>query len=174
MVERGEFRRDLFYRINVVRVDLPPLRVRGDDIGLLAEYFANKAAHEVGRSVGGLSTDVYQVLKGYHWPGNVRELQNVVRRAIAMTRLPMAGVDDLPDEIVAAAGRAAGAEAGAIGFFAQRAEHLAKFEMHYLVDLLTRHLGDVSAAAREARLPRGTLYRLMKGHGLDAAQFRKS
>ena len=174
MVERGEFRRDLFYRINVVRVDLPPLRVRGDDIGLLAEYFANKAAHEVGRSVGGLSTDVYQVLKGYHWPGNVRELQNVVRRAIAMTRLPMAGVDDLPDEIVAAAGRAAGAEAGAIGFFAQRAEHLAKFEMHSLVDLLTRHLGDVSAAAREARLPRGTLYRLMKGHGLDAAQFRKS
>ena len=172
MVERGEFRRDLFYRINVVRVDLPPLRVRGDDIGLLAEYFANKAAHEVGRSVGGLSTDVYQVLKGYHWPGNVRELQNVVRRAIAMTRLPMAGVDDLPDEIVAAAGRAAGAEAGAIGFFAQRAEHLAKFEMHYLVDLLTRHLGDVSAAAREARLPRGTLYRLMKGHGLDGAQFR--
>ena len=155
-------------------VDLPPLRVRGDDICLLAEYFANKAAHEVGRSVGGLSTDVYQVLKGYHWPGNVRELQNVVRRAIAMTRLPMAGVDDLPDEIVAAAGRAAGAEAGAIGFFAQRAEHLAKFEMHYLVDLLTRHLGDVSAAAREARLPRGTLYRLMKGHGLDAAQFRKS
>ena len=122
MVERGEFRRDLYYRINVVRIDLPPLRVRGDDIGLLAEHFANKAAHEMGRSLGGLSTDVYQVLRGYHWPGNVRELQNVVRRAIAMTRSPMAGIDDLPDDVVAAAGRTAGAEAGAIGFFAQRAE----------------------------------------------------
>ncbi len=173
MVERGEFRRDLFYRINVVRIDLPALRSRGDDIGLLAEFFANRAAQEMGRTVGGLSTDVYQILKSYHWPGNVRELQNVVRRAIAMTRSPVAGVDDLPDEVVAAAGRAAGAEAGAVGFFAQRAEHVARFEKQYLADLLARHLGDVSAAAREARLPRGTLYRLMKGHGLDGASFRK-
>ena len=173
MVDRGEFRRDLFYRINVVRIDLPPLRIRGDDIGLLAEFFANRAAQEMGRQVGGLSTDVYQVLKTYHWPGNVRELQNVVRRSIAMTRSPMVGIDDLPDEVVAAAGRSAGAEAGAVGFFAQRAEHVARFEKQYLTDLLTRHLGDVSAAAREARLPRGTLYRLMKGHGLDGATFRK-
>jgi Nif-specific regulatory protein len=173
MVQRGEFRRDLYYRINVVRVDLPPLRTRGDDIGLLAEHFANKAAAEMGRSVGGLSTDVYQVLKGYHWPGNVRELQNVVRRAIAMTRSSMAGIDDLPDDVVSAAGRTATAEAEAVGFFAQRADHVARFEKQFLTDLLARHLGDVSAAAREARLPRGTLYRLMKGHGLDGGQFRK-
>jgi DNA-binding NtrC family response regulator len=84
----------------------------------------------------------------------------------------MAGIDDLPDDVVAAAGRTAGAEAGAIGFFAQRAEQVARFEKQFLADLLARHLGDVSAAAREARLPRGTLYRLMKGHGLDGAQFR--
>jgi two-component system response regulator HydG len=173
MVERGEFRRDLFYRINVVRIELPPLRTRGDDIGLLAEFFANKAAQEMGRPVGGLSTDVYQVLRSYHWPGNVRELQNAVRRAITMTREPTAGVDDLPDEVVAAAGRASGPEAGAVGFFAQRTEHVSRFEKQYLTDLLARHLGDVSAAAREARLPRGTLYRLMKGHGLDGASFRK-
>jgi two-component system response regulator HydG len=173
MVDRGGFRRDLFYRINVVRIDLPPLRSRGDDIGLLAEFFANKAAQEMGRTVGGLSTDVYQVLKSYHWPGNVRELQNVVRRAIAMTRQAVAGVDDLPDDVVAAAGRAAVAEDGATGFFAQRAEHVARFERQYLADLLARHAGDVTAAAREARLPRGTLYRLMKGHGLDGATFRK-
>jgi DNA-binding NtrC family response regulator len=173
MVDEGEFRRDLFYRINVVRVALPPLRARGDDIGLLAEHFANRAAHEMGRPVGGLSTDVYQVLKSYHWPGNVRELQNVVRRAIALTRSPTAGIDDLPDEIVAAAGRTASAEAGAVGFFARRAEHVARFEREFLTDLLTRHLGDVSAAAREARLPRGTLYRLLKGHAIDAAAFRR-
>ncbi|MFM8378256.1 MAG: sigma-54 dependent transcriptional regulator [Planctomycetia bacterium] len=173
MVEQGEFRRDLFYRINVVRIDLPPLRQRGDDIGLLAEHFANRAAQEAGRSVRGLSTDVYQVLRGYPWPGNVRELHNVVRRAIAMTRSPMAGIDDLPDEIVAAAGRAVGDESATPGFFAQRAEHVARFERQTITDLLSRHAGDVTAAAREARLPRGTLYRLMKSHGLDAQPFRR-
>ena len=172
MVSDGEFRRDLFYRINVVRIDLPPLRARGDDIGLLAEFFANRAAQEMGRPIGGLSTDVYQVLKGYHWPGNVRELQNVVRRAIALTRSPTAGIDDLPDEVVAAAGRGGATDAGSAGFFAKRTEHVARFEQQFLTELLTRHAGDVSAAAREARLPRGTLYRLMKGHSLDAATFR--
>ncbi|MFM8635888.1 MAG: sigma-54 interaction domain-containing protein [Planctomycetia bacterium] len=176
MVERGEFRRDLLYRINVVRIDLPPLRARGDDIGLLAESFACRAAREMGRGTGALSPDVYQVLKAYSWPGNVRELQNAIRRAVAMTDSPTAGVDDLPDEIVAAAcpvpADAAG-DAVPEGFIARRARHVAQFERHYLVDLLTRHAGDVSAAAREASLPRGTLYRLMKGHGLDGASFRK-
>ena len=172
MVAQGEFRRDLFYRINVVRIDLPPLRMRGDDIGLLAESFAHRAAQEMGRGQGGLTTDAYQVLKGYHWPGNVRELHNAVRRAIAMTRSKTAGVEDLPDEIVAAAGRVVD-DGVADGFFAQRARHVAQFERHYLSELLARHSGDVSAAARDARVPRGTLYRLMKGHGIDGAAFRK-
>jgi two-component system response regulator HydG len=172
MVERGEFRRDLFYRINVVRIDLPPLRARGDDVGLLAEFFANRAAQEMGKPVSGLSMDAYQVLRGYHWPGNVRELQNAVRRAVAMTRSATAGVEDLPDDIVAAAGRASG-DAAETGFFAQRAAHMAQFERQFLTDLLARHQGDVTAAAREAKLPRGTLYRLMKGHALDGAAFRR-
>jgi len=172
MVADGTFRRDLFYRINVVRIDLPPLRARGDDVGLLAEHFANRAAQEMGRLAGGLSTDVYQILKGYHWPGNVRELQNVVRRAVALARSPTAGTDDLPDDVVAAAGRVASSDPSHTGFFAKRAEHVARFEKQFLSDLLTRHAGDVSAAARVARLPRGTLYRLMKSHALDAATFR--
>ena len=172
MVESGGFRRDLYYRINVVRIELPPLRDRGDDVGLLAEHFANKAAREMGRPVAGLSTDVYQVLKAYHWPGNVRELQNVVRRALALARSPTAGIDDLPDEVVSAAGRQVTAAGDGDGFFSRRAEHVARFERQYISDLLARHHGDVSAAAREAGIPRGTLYRLMKGHGLDAATFR--
>ncbi len=172
LVKSGAFRRDLYYRINVVRIDLPPLRDRGDDVGLLAEHFAAKASREMGRPVGGLSTDVYQLLKAYHWPGNVRELQNVVRRALALARSPTAGIDDLPDEVVAAAGRQAATAGDGAGFFARRTEHVARFERQYLSDLLVRHKGDVSAAAREAALPRGTLYRLMKGHGLDAATYR--
>jgi len=172
MVARGEFRRDLLYRINVVRIDLPPLRDRGDDIGLLAEFFANRAAQEMEKKVGGLSIDAYQVLRGYHWPGNVRELQNAVRRAVAMTRSATAGVADLPDEIVAAAGRLQPADQAPDGFFSKRAEHMARFERQFLSDLLSRHEGDVSAAAREARIPRGTLYRLMKSHSIEAAGFR--
>jgi two-component system response regulator HydG len=172
MVERGEFRRDLFYRINVVRIDLPPLRDRGDDVGLLAEFFANRAAQEMGKTVTGLSIDAYQVLRNYHWPGNVRELQNAVRRAVAMTRSATPDVEDLPDEIVAAAGRSGPAAEGDGGYFAKRAEHVARFEKQYLTDLLSRHHGDVSAAAREAKLPRGTLYRLMKSHAIDGAAFR--
>jgi DNA-binding NtrC family response regulator len=94
-----------------------------------------------------------------------------------MTRSATAGVDDLPDEIVAAAGRAAAATAGeqpaGDGFFARRAEHVARFEKQFLAELLARHEGDISAAARDAKLPRGTLYRLMKTHALDGAAFRR-
>ncbi len=173
MVAGEAFRRDLFYRINVVRIDLPPLRDRGDDIGLLAEYFANRAGHEMGRGAGRLSSDAYQVLRHYRWPGNVRELQNAVRRAMALAPGDVAGADDLPDEIVAASGGLDRGEVAEEGFFAQRAAHVAKFERQYLTELLGRHGGDVTAAAREARIPRGTLYRLMKGHELDGASFRR-
>jgi len=174
MVAEGGFRRDLYYRVNVVRIDMPPLRERGDDIGLLAEAFANRAGKEMGRSIGGISPDAYGVLRSYAWPGNVRELSNVIRRAVAMSRSKMVGLDDLPDDLVASAGRNGGAAAGdgEVGFFAQRQAHTARFERQYLTDLLTRHTGDVTAAAREARLPRGTLYRLLKGHEIDAASFR--
>jgi DNA-binding NtrC family response regulator len=93
-----------------------------------------------------------------------------------MTRSKTVGVEDLPDDIVARAGKRVsddtddGEEAG---FFAQRARHVAAFERGYLTDLLDRFAGDVSAAARSAGIPRGTLYRLMKSHGLDGATFRK-
>jgi DNA-binding NtrC family response regulator len=161
----------LYYRLNVFPVHVPALRERIEDIPLLAEHFLHRFARKHGVKVTGFADSARATMLTYRWPGNVRELQNVVRRAIAMTKSPVAGVDDLPDELVAAAGPSAVAESS--GFFAQRAEHVARFERQYFHDLLTRHAGDVSAAAREARLPRGTLYRLMKGHGLDGAAFRK-
>jgi two-component system response regulator PilR (NtrC family) len=180
MVENGSFRRDLFYRINVVRIGLPPLRQRGDDIGLLAEFFAFRAGREMGREAVRLSTDAYQVLRHYPWPGNVRELQNVIRRALALAAGEVAGVDDLPDEIIAASGgqepalaaSCNGSTGGSTGFFAERGACVARFERQYLTTLLSRHAGDVSAAAKEAKVPRGTLYRLLKSHEIDAASFR--
>jgi len=180
MVEDGRFRRDLYYRINVVRIELPPLRTRGDDLGLLAERFAAKYSREMGRTIHGISPEAYQVMSQYAWPGNVRELQNVMRRAIALSTDTLIGPDDLPDALVAEAGRnptngsatSGPGEASDQGYFALRDEHLAKFERQYLIDLLTRHHGDVKSAAREAQLPRGTLYRLLKNSKIDGGQFR--
>jgi DNA-binding NtrC family response regulator len=170
MIAKGQFRQDLYYRINVVRIDLPPLRQRGDDIGLLAEYMVLRYGREMGRSLKGLSPEAYQVLAQYRWPGNVRELQNVIRRGIALAKGSTIELDDLPDEIVAAAGE--GVSSGNVGYFDLRDQRLAQFESQYLQELLARHHGDVRAAAIEAKLPRGTLYRLMKKHGLGGASFR--
>ncbi|HWA99940.1 MAG TPA: sigma-54 dependent transcriptional regulator [Pirellulales bacterium] len=170
MIAQGRFRQDLYYRINVVRIDLPPLRERGDDLGLLAEYFATRYSREMNRELVGITPEAYQVLSHYHWPGNVRELQNIIRRALALTTDSMLGLDDLPDAIVANAGEVS--TGGAKGFFPQRNQHMANWERHYLTDLLTKHHGDVKTAAEESQVPRGTLYRLMKNHGLDGARFR--
>jgi transcriptional regulator with PAS, ATPase and Fis domain len=170
MIREGRFRQDLYYRINVVRIDLPPLRERGDDIGLVAEYMAFRYAKEMGRQVTSITPEAYQVLSQYRWPGNVRELQNVIRRAIALAKGPLITLDDLPDEVVDAAGQ--GKSTGDVGYFELRDEHLGRFESQYLSDLLARHQGDVRTAAIEAKLPRGTLYRLMKKHSLDGGSFR--
>ena len=180
MVENGTFRRDLFYRINVVRISLPPLRQRGDDIGLLAEFFASRAGREMGLSAGRFSADTYQVLRHYNWPGNVRELQNVIRRAMALTADDVIGVDDLPDNVVTAAGKYLADTSDELkqgtpsraGFLTLKATHVAEFEQHYLHEIMKRLHGDVSAAAKEARVPRGTLYRLLKLHNIEPSRFR--
>jgi two-component system response regulator HydG len=172
MVAQGRFRKDLYYRINVVRIDLPPLSARGDDLGLLAEHFAVKYSREMNKPVSGITPEAYQVLSHYGWPGNVRELQNVIRRALALSTDAMIGLEDLPDSLVVAAGGARTPSDGPAGYFRVRDEHMAKFERQYLTELLRRHGGEVTSAALEAQLPRGTLYRLLKNHGIDAGSFR--
>ena len=186
-VEQGRFRQDLFYRINVVSIPLPPLRERGDDVRLLAEHFLRRHAAEMGKAqVQGFAPEALEVLLSYRWPGNVRELQNAVRRGIAMCRGDRVAVDDLPEHLVMHAGESiaagvaspalAGAGLGTIppgaGFFELRAQRMAAFEREYLGALLHSHQGDVAAAAREARIPRGTYYRLLKNHDLKPAEFR--
>jgi len=182
MIAEGEFREDLYYRINVVRIDLPPLRDREGDIELLLERLVAKYAKETGRPVHGVDAEAVEVLRLYRWPGNVRELQNVVRRGIALTRGDRITLDDLPESIVISAGAAPrarpvgsgdGSDAADCGFFEQRERRVAAFERDYISRLLDRSKGDVTAAAKEARLPRGTLYRLMKNHGIRAAEYRK-
>ncbi len=169
-VKADRFRLDLYYRINVARIDLPPLRMREGDIPFLAQSLLDRYAAEMDRGAVELSPEALEVLCAYEWPGNVRELQNVIKRTLAMTRHETIAPEDLPDSVVAAAGRP-GVAAGE-GFFAQRDRRVAVFERDYLNTLLEETGGDVTRAARDAHLPRGTLYRLLKTHGIDPADFR--
>lgn len=171
MVQERTFREDLFYRINVVRIDLPPLRERGDDLGLLAEHFTMRCSREMERRIPAITPAAYSIMRRYHWPGNIRELQNIIRRAIVLSDDDKIGTDDLPISLVAAAESANGSSSRS--FFDIRDEYLARFEREYFESLLRRHSGNVKESAREAQVPRGTLYRLLKNHAVDPAQFRR-
>ena len=170
MVRRGAFRSDLYYRINVARIVLPPLRQHAEDVPQLAAHFAGRFAREMGRDAARLDGEALEVLSAYPWPGNVRELQNTIKRALINATGDAVTVDDLPQEIVAAAGDVPGSTGG--GFFAARERQLASFERQYFADLLRHHHGDVTRAAAEAQLPRGTLYRLLKKYGINPAEYR--
>ena len=98
-VEEHRFRADLYYRINVVTISVPPLRARGNDILLLAQYFLSKQAKKSGKSVSTISASAARKLLEYDWPGNVRELENCMERALALAAFSEVGVDDLPDKV---------------------------------------------------------------------------
>jgi transcriptional regulator with PAS, ATPase and Fis domain len=95
-VERKRFRRDLFYRLNVITLHIPPLRERPEDIPLLADYFLRRASTKNAKNVEGIEEEAMARLLGYAWPGNVRELENVMERAVVLSRDATVGVDDLP------------------------------------------------------------------------------
>lgn len=172
LVRVGEFREDLYFRLNVGRVELPPLRDRTGDVPLLATHFLQRNVRKTDGLPAELSDDAIEVLNAYHWPGNVRELENIIRRTLALTRTKVLTPDQLPDEIVSQAGKPGVPGAGS--FFQRRAERVREFEGEYLSDLLRAYAGDVPAAAKQAELPCGTLYRLMKKHDMVAGDFRST
>src|SRR5262249_19938166 len=98
-VDERRFREDLFYRINVIHVQLPPLRARGNDVLVLAQHFIETFAALSDKKVAGLSTAAAEKLLAYHWPGNVREVKNCIERAVALTRYEQIAVEDLPEKI---------------------------------------------------------------------------
>jgi DNA-binding NtrC family response regulator len=100
LVASGEFRQDLYYRINVVKIELPALRERIGDIPLLAEHFLEAKSKEAGKQVAGFTPEAMEALRRYAWPGNVRELENVVERAVVLTRSARIGVEDLPPHVI--------------------------------------------------------------------------
>jgi DNA-binding NtrC family response regulator len=155
-VEAGQFRSDLYYRLNVHRIHLPPLRERGHDIRGLIDHFI----HRFGAgSVTGCTAAAYSVLAGYQYPGNVRQLQHVIQRAVAVARGTEIDVDDLPEEVLAAPASGSAFE-GSVAAARERAER----EM--IIAALSRNNGEVTSAAREMQVSRTTMWRLMKKHGI--------
>jgi DNA-binding NtrC family response regulator len=168
-VETKLFRDDLYHRLNVLSLSLPPLRERVEDILLLANHFLAKYSAEQGRSAPRLSQAAMQQLFAYRWPGNVRELEGVIQRAVVLTSSPVLQPDDLelgepllPD--APGAGSLRKAKAMAID----------QFERAYLTRLLAAHQGNISRAARAAGKERRAFQRLLRKHRLNGHTFREA
>jgi DNA-binding NtrC family response regulator len=152
LVKKGIFREDLYFRINVITIELPPLRERGDDILLLALHFAKKYASESGKPVPSFSDEVMQVLKnGYHWPGNVRELENLIHRLIVMTDGDRIDLPHLPAPFRFSAARQP-----------DLTRPLAEVEAEYIRNVLASVGGNKTRAAEVLQIDRKTLREKLK------------
>ncbi len=157
LVQKGVFREDLYFRINVVAVDLPPLRERGDDILLLIRHFTARFAEQFGKPVPRFSDQALQVLRNYHWPGNVRELENVIQRLVVMTDGEHIEVPDLPSLMRFSALRETGFN-----------RTLAEVEEEYIRNVLSSVNGNKTQAAKILGIDRKTLREKLKLRSSDA------
>lgn len=162
-VEENRFREDLFFRINVIQIDVPPLRARGSDILLLAQHFVQMFAGRAGKHVTGLSDAVAEKLMNYSWPGNIRELRNVIERAVALTRFDTLAVDDLPGKIR----DYKSSQVIIAGNDPSELISLEDVERRYIRHVLETLGGNKTNAARVLGLDRKTLYRKLRQYGAD-------
>ena len=159
----GSFREDLFYRLSVVTIVVPPLRERGDDLRLLSEYFLEFYGRQHKRRLKGFTQAALRALQAHPWPGNVRELENRLQRAVILAADAYVRPEDL--------------ELEAVGGTAEQVPTLQvardEAERRVLIDALTRNAGNVTRAAKDVDVSRPTLHDLMRKHALDAARFRR-
>jgi len=160
-VAEGRFREDLFFRLNVIHVELPPLRARGNDVLLLAQHFVEQCARSSGKHVLGLVTAAAEKLLAYTWPGNVRELQNCIERAVALTRFDRLVVEDLPQKIRSY-------QTSHVVLAADDPSELAtmeEVERRYVLRVLNAVGGNKTLAAQTLGFDRRTLYRKLERYG---------
>jgi len=180
----GEFRPDLFYRLNVMSIELPPLRQRREDIPLLAAHFLHKHCERMGRDRPALAAPVVDAFNNYHWPGNVRELENAVQRALALTPGERVELGVLPKRIAAAASRPPAdiAEphpdsdiswADDLSLSDARKLLQERFERAYLDRVLREARGNLSEAARNAGVDRSNLRRLLGRYDIRAVDYNE-
>lgn len=161
-VREGTFREDLFYRLNVVSIDLPPLRQRGDDVVLLAEHFLKTFSKTRGRKPPKLNAAAKRKLTGHDWPGNIRELRNLMERVAYLTD----GTSVTPEDLsIIERGPSRGAD-GQLAIEGELTEATHEFQRRYINRAIDRSRGNVAAAARDLGLHRSNLYRKMKQLGM--------
>jgi two-component system, NtrC family, response regulator AtoC len=161
-VDEKRFREDLYYRINVIHVQLPPLRARGNDVLLLAQAFLQQLATQSGKNVVGLSTAAAEKILSYHWPGNVRELSNCVERAVALTQFDQLQVEDLPEKV-------RDYRQSHIIVASEDASDLVpmeEVERRYVLRVLQAVGGNKTMAAQILGFDRKTLYRKLERYGV--------
>ncbi|MDL2313647.1 sigma 54-interacting transcriptional regulator [Desulfovibrio sp. OttesenSCG-928-C14] len=183
-VKNGRFREDLFYRLSVLTIDVPPLRERNQDIPLLADFFLRNCSRSIHKKVGGINREAMRALCAYDWPGNVRELENVIERALNVTRGPDISVEDLPGGLQpTAAGKSARARQGhgervnpppGPAFPLGPEGALRSLEAEALVECLRKYSGNMRKAAQALGISRSALYLKLGRLGLDAQSFRTS
>ena len=161
-VAEGRFRQDLFYRVNVINIELPTLRERISDIPLLAEHFLRQVCEDSGKTVRGFTEEAMATLQGYGWPGNVRELENVIERAVLLGKREMIGLDDLPPSLVAAGP----VRVEPVGGHTLK-QALERPERQIILEVLEAHGWNRQETADALGVNRTTLYKKMKRLGLE-------
>ncbi len=172
-VKQGKFRKDLFYRFNVVTIQLPPLRERKVDVPLLANYFLSRYNIQLKKSVKGFSNEAMSLLQSYTYPGNVRELENLIERAVMLTKGDLILPEVFKDVLDPASRMGAPLPIGGSTFKKSRANILAMFEKQYVLDQLNKHHGNVTASAKASAMTRQNFQRLMTRNKISAGRFRR-
>ncbi len=165
-IKQGDFRQDLYYRVNVVSLTLPPLRERREDIPLLASYFTAKYAAQCKRAVRGLAPETRVALSHYDWPGNVRELENAIERAVALGATDVILPEDLPEAVLEAGTEVSSNASGAMSYF----ETLKETKKRLALQALEQAQGIHNDAARLLGMHPNNLHRLMKSLGLKSGR----
>ncbi|MEB2351757.1 MAG: sigma-54 dependent transcriptional regulator [Burkholderiaceae bacterium] len=161
LVENGRFREDLFYRLSVIEIPIPPLRERREDIPLLAYYFLNKHSVRLGKHATGFRTAVLGALMRYDWPGNVRELENVVQRMIILSESDPIGSEVVPPRL----SEGSGTQARALDLLSPRS--LDEMEAYFIAKTLRETKGDRGLAAEILGIDKSTLWRKVKRYGIE-------
>jgi DNA-binding NtrC family response regulator len=166
MIEDGSFRQDLFYRLVVFPITLPPLRDRREDIPLLVEHFLEKHSRDAGKKLTRVEAKAMEALASHGWPGNVRELENVIHRTLLVAAGLELKLDDLPSNIIAAGGPSPLPQSPVTTSIAGGPKSLEDLERDAIVSAMESNRGNLSDVARQLGIGRSTLYRKLEQYGL--------
>ncbi len=165
-VREKKLREDLYYRLNVVPIYLPPLRERKQDIPLLVDAFISRFALTTSKPVTAISKAALQILKRYHWPGNIRELQNIIEQMVVLTTNSVLDVEDIPDVILDNLAPHFDVSLHELDFKSAKQLYMNDFYQNYFKQLLRQCKGNISAAARKAKISRKNLYQIINNYDI--------